>query len=221
MIRHLQPPAGQIDVRPGADWLEKCREHKTQLEEINPCPPDDILQPKDHEDRRKISHHADRREAPCELNPEKPRPILHLHEERFFPGFGRLVGVCRLRARASHEFAQTRQSKLRECSAVLGTVEGIIEALRGAGVGPVHRRIRRRGDGHIGVGQQSERHDERKVRNKPPLDHAPSHHNQHHQTEHHTVKKPDGRFQNQRVRRKNGKTQIAKQRCQTSCHHKI
>ena len=222
VIRHLDPPAVHGDLRPRRDGLEKSREDKTQLQKIDPSPPFDICQAENHKQRPEIAEDSNRRKTPPELEPEESRPVLDLREERPFPGLGGLAGGCcgRLPG-APHQPADAFQTQLRKCPGVLRAVERIKKPLRRAGVGPVHRRVGRGGERHVGVRQQTERHHDRQVGHEAPFELAPPDNRQHHQPEHHAVEKPDGGFQDQGLLRKNGEAQVGEQRREAARDQKV
>ena len=101
------------------------------------------------------------------------------------------------------------------------TVERKEKTLRRARVGPVHRRIRRRGERHVGIRQQPEQHNERQIRHEAPFDLEPPQQHQHRESRHHAIEKPNRRFQHRPLAREDCEPQIRGEDCQRARQHEV
>ena len=170
VVGHLQPPTGIVDRGPIRHWLQDRRENERDLEEINPSPRRHIAQPQHHNQCHEVGHHTEWRKTHPQLRPKKSNPLLKSLQKA---PFGQTAGILGGRfgmARSAHEFPERAEALFRETPAVLRAVEGKIKTLRSPRVGPIHRRVRRGGQRHVGVGEKAENDDKWQIRNQAPLD---------------------------------------------------
>ena len=132
--------------------MQERREAESDDQQVEPDPLFARQVPEERE-RQQGEDQGDRRDVLDKDSPENLAESREGLEGAFLVGSFRTLLL--LDGRNADQFAHRSLELVGKGSPVLGAIDRVEESLRGAAVAPVHRRIRRGSQGHVGVGKQT------------------------------------------------------------------